>query len=133
MSVVIIDKPKISISKEIREQLLTQTEEQGQVILHFLYRSGLYGSRIRIWPTTYLYDQHTTHRSELVHREQISLFPEWTDVMPLTDYYFTLIMSGLPKSCTVFNFREECNNQGNEFKVDDIIRNQSDVYYFQMS
>jgi hypothetical protein len=132
MSVITIDKPKIDISPEIRKQLLTQTEEMGQVVMHFLYEPGIFGSKIRIWPTSYLYDQHSSHRSELVHQDRISLYPEWTDVYPMVDHFFTLIFSGLPKACSVFNFKEECANQGNEFKVDDIIRNQSDVYYFRM-
>ncbi len=132
MSVITIDKPKIDISPEIRKQLLTQTEEMGQVVMHFLYEPGIYGSKIRIWPTSYLYDQHSSHRSELVHQDRISLYPEWTDVYPMMDHFFTLIFSGLPKTCSTFNFKEECANQGNEFKVDDIIRNQSDVYYFRI-
>ncbi len=132
MSVITIDKPKIDISPEIRKQLLTQTEEMGQVVMHFLYEPGIYGSKIRIWPTSYLYDQHSPHRSELVHQDRISLYPEWTDVYPMMDHFFTLIFSGLPKTCSTFNFKEECANQGNEFKVDDIIRNQSDVYYFRI-
>lgn len=133
MSVTIIDKPKIEIAPDLLNELMTKSEEMGQVVLHFLYHSGMWGSRIRIWPTTYLYDQHSAHRSELVHTEEISMFPTWTDIQPYQNHYFSLIFSGLPKSCVIFDFMEECSNQGNEFQVKNILRNNSDIYFFKMS
>ncbi len=133
MSVTIIDKPQVDIQKDLLEELLTKSEEMGQVVLHFLYSSGFFGSKIRIWPTTYLFDQHSSHKSELVHTDQISMFPEWTDVEPLQLHYFSLVFTGLPKSCTVFDFVEQCANQGNEFQVRDILRNHSDIYFFRMT
>lgn len=133
MSVTIIDKPKVDIAPDLLHELMTKSEEMGQVVLHFLYSSGFWGSRIRIWPTTYLYDQHSEHRSDLVHTDEITMFPTWTDVEPLQQHYFSLIFSGLPKSCVIFDFIEECNNQGNEFQVKNILRNNSDIYFFRMS
>ena len=134
MSLTVITKPKIEIDEKLLKQLKTQAEESGQVILHFIYQSiSPWGSMIRIWPTTYLYDNHSDHQSELVHAENISYYPEWTECESFERKYFTLIFSGLPKSCTSFDFEEHCNGSGGEFFVRNISRNEQDVYYLLMS
>ncbi len=132
MSVIEIKKPKAKIDPSILAQLKTSPEEAGQVILHFIYLSFPLGegSKIRIWPSSFLFDHHSDHRSELVHIENISLYPEWTDVHPGRQHYFSLIFSGLPKSCTFFDFVEECASQFGAFEVKNIKRNNTDVYYF---
>jgi hypothetical protein len=134
MSLEVITRPSISIDPEILKELKNQTEEQGQVVLHFLYNAPVSMiMNIRIWPTTYLYDQHSSHRSDLVHIEHICLAPMWMPCFPGEKLYFTLIFSGLPKSCTVFDFVEECHSEGGAFEARGIIRNNSDVYYLEMS
>ncbi len=85
---------------------------------------------IRIWPSTYLYDHTSDHKSDLVHAEKISYYPEWT-MTDSGEAYFSLVFSGLPKSCTVFDLIEHCTNEGGAFKVLNIPRNESDVYYVQ--
>lgn len=130
MSEVIV-KPEISISTGLLEKLKEQIHEQGQVVVHFVMRTMYFGMNIRIWPTTYLFDQHSDHRSELVHAENISHYPVWTEVFP-GDHYFTLIFSGLPRSCTRFDLIEQCSNEQGSFKVLNVPRNDSDVYYVQI-
>lgn len=135
MSTKIIEKPKTEIAEEVLSMLATQTDEQGQVILHFLYQVNIFsiGNKIRIWPTTFLYDLHSDHKSELVHVENICLYPTWQDLKPGKNYFFTLIFSGLPKSCNLFDFVEHCDGSPGAFEVRNIKRNTSDVYYIRMS
>lgn len=134
MSATILTRPKIEIDPDLLDQLRIQTEEQGQVILHFLYMNiSPYASKVRIWPSSYLYDQGSDHRSEIVHAENITWYPEWKDIAPFTLDYFSLIFTGLPKSCTVFDFEEHCTSEGGAFVVRGIQRNDQDVYYLQMA
>lgn len=135
MAATIIKKPKTIISEKLLRQIKTQTEEMGQVVLHFVFRTPdmIYGDTlIRIWPTTYLYDLDSAHKSELVHIENITYYPDWYLCPAGTETYFTLIFSGLPKSCVSFDFIEHCTNQSGAFEVRNIQRNKSDVYFLQL-
>ncbi len=126
----IIKKPKVNISPEILQELKAQVHEQGQVVVHCIQEINV-PTLIRIWPTTYLYDQHSDHRSDLVHAVNISYFPEWKAV-GYGEHSFTLIFSGLPKSCIVFDLIEHCDNESGAFKVMSITRTSSDVYYVRI-
>jgi len=126
----IIKNPSVEIHPDIREKLATHTRELGQVIIHCLQRSKS-DSAIRIWPTTFLYDQSSPHTSDLVHVENISYYPEWKSIGP-GDHYFTLIFKGLPKTCRLFDLYEHCSNQAGAFRVLNIKRNKSDVYYVEV-
>lgn len=122
----------IEVKPFIAENLLNKIQEkfleEKQVILHCCFQStGFYEEKIRIWSSSFLVDRQSNHVSKLVHHEKISLFPEWTDVPPGKDYYFTLIFSGLPQSCTSFDFLELIP-ESNGFFVEGIARNQSDIY-----
>ena len=133
MGATIIEKPKVEIDPDLLNQIKTSFDYEGQVILHFLYANlSLAYGMIRIWPSSYLFDLHSNHRSDLVHVENISLFPKWQEVNPFTATHFTLIFSRLPKSCTVFDFLEECGGQGGGFEVRNIQRNETDVYYLRL-
>jgi len=127
---VIIERPKIDISPALLEALETQIHEQGQVVVHCIQVAN-FPSLIRIWPTTHLYDHHSEHVSTLVHAENITYFPQWTPV-DSGENYFTLIFSGLPSHCVVFDLIEICDNQKGAFKVLSITRNETDVYYVQV-
>ena len=134
MSVSVITKPKVHIAPDLLKQLRDQPEEAGQVIIHFIFRNlHPWSTLIRIWPTTYLYDQDSDHISELVHAENISMYPTWQEVPPLSQSFFTLIFSGLPKSCSVFDFEEVCDGAGGEFALSGISRNEMDVYYIEVA
>lgn len=131
-SAVIIDKPKIEISPKLLLELENQINEAGQVVVHCFYRSGPYlGDKIRIWRTTYLFDHHSAHRSDLIHTNNISIYPIWTELAPNQLYGFTLIFSGLPKSCTDFDLIEQIPAPG-AFELKNIKRNKNDVYYVKI-
>lgn len=121
-----ITKPEIS--PEILESLQTKVEEEKQVIVHCCYPASIYeGNLIRIWQSTFLIDDSIPHKSHLIHHENISLFPYWTEVPPMKDFWFTLVFSGLPKECTSFDLKEEIPEEGGFF-IQNIKRNGTDVY-----
>lgn len=126
----IIEKPKVSISPDLLQELKEQIHEQGQVVVHCIQKANS-PTLIRIWPTTYLYDHHSAHVSDLVHAENITYFPEWKPVNQ-GENYFTLIFSGLPDSCILFDLLEHCDNQAGAFMVKSIVRNNTDVYYVEL-
>jgi len=126
---VIID-PKVDISPELLEELEAQIHEQGQIIVHCIQEAP-YPSFIRIWPTTFLYDHHSSHKSELIHAENICYYPEWKPV-DKGQNYFTLVFAGLPGDCGMFDLIEHCINEGGAFKALNIRRNKSDVYYVKV-
>ena len=102
-------KTDIKIDQKIKNDVKTQVDELGQVVLHFTYKTPSttnMDSLIRIWPTTYLYDLGSAHKSELVHAENIVYYPFWMICPAGKDVHFTLIFSGLPKSCSAFDFIE---------------------------
>ena len=134
MSTIQITKPKVEISPSILVEIKTQVYEAGQVVIHFVYQNEDFwiGSKIRIWPSSYLYDKGSAHISELVHCENIVQAPMWQEVTFGTKCYFTLIFSGLPRDCSTFDFIEDCGGEGGGFEVLDVARNESDIYYFKI-
>ena len=121
------------IAQELLESLETRIEEEKQVIVHCCFpASPMDGNLIRIWKSTFLFDEESGHRSSLIHAENISFYPYWTEVEPLKDYWFTLVFSGLPKECKFFNLKEVIPESGGFF-VSSIKRNQSDVYRVKIS
>lgn len=126
----IITKPKIA--PEIFTELQEKFEEEKQVIVHCCFPNDyLDGNLVRIWPSTFLVDKFTGFRSQLLFWENISMFPYWTEVPPVKEYQFTLVFSGLPKNCMIFDFVEEIPQEGG-FLVTDIERNDSDVYTIKL-
>ncbi|MFZ1525484.1 MAG: hypothetical protein WAT22_11755 [Saprospiraceae bacterium] len=129
---VIIDNPVVKIAPEILKELSTFTYEKGQVVVHGLTKKTTETQYIRIWPTTFLFDLHSDHISELIYYEKISGFPIWTEIPRNVDYRFTLIFEGLPKSCTVFDLTEVIP-QSYGFYVPSVHRNEQDVYFLDFS
>lgn len=126
-----IAKPKIS--QELLEALQPKVEIEKQVIIHCCFSATPFSDMlIRIWPSTFLIDESLGHRSSLIHQENISLFPYWTEVPPMKDYWFTLVFSGLPKACTSFDLQEIIPQEGG-FLVKNIKRNKTDVYKIKIS
>ncbi len=127
----VIAKP--IIAKELLESLQTKIEEEKQVIVHCCFpASPFLGNLIRIWNTTYLLDNSSSHKSKLIHAENITIYPNWTAVPFMRDFWFTLIFSGLPKDCASFDFKEIIPEEGGFF-VKSIKRNGSDVYRIKIS
>lgn len=127
----VIVKPVIA--KEILESLQTKIEEEKQVIVHCCFpASPFLGNLIRIWHSTYLFDNQSEHRSKMIHVENISISPYWTPVPFMKDFWFTLIFSGLPKDCKSFDLKEVIPEEGGFF-IESIKRNSSDVYRVKIS
>lgn len=128
----IITKPKVHIAPDILKKLQETTQEDGQVIVHCVSGGSMfYDSYIRVWKSTYLFDQNSDHTSELVHVENISLAPEWMLVPSGSVAHYSLIFSGLPKDCTLFDL-EEIIPQPGGFIAKNIRRNSTDVYFVRL-
>lgn len=126
-----LTKPKIA--EEILESLRTQVEEEKQVIVHCCFpATPFFGNLIRIWRSTVLIDRDSGYRCHLIHAENIAVFPEWTEVPVMKDYWFTLIFSGLPRDCKNFDLKEEIPEEDG-FYVPNIKRNGLDVYRVKVS
>ena len=110
---------------------LEKIKEESQVTIHFKYTGSMWGDKIRIWKSTFLHAKGSSHRSSLVHVENISVHPTWTHVSAGETINFTLIFSGLPKDCESFDLIEDIPEPGG-FIINDIKRNNSDVYHFTM-
>ena len=110
---------------------LEKIKEESQVTIHFKYTGSMWGNKIRIWKSTFLHAKGSSHRSSLIHVENISLHPTWTHVSAGETINFTLIFSGLPKDCESFDLIEDIPEPGG-FIINDIKRNNSDVYHFTM-
>lgn len=121
-----ITKPKIS--QELLEALQPKVEVEKQVIVHCCFPGTPSSDMlIRIWRSTFLIDESLKHKSSLIHHENISLFPYWTEVPPMKDFWFTLVFSGLPNECKSFDLKEVIPQEGG-FWIKDIKRNGTDVY-----
>jgi hypothetical protein len=123
--------PTIEITEAVKESLLSEIAEEGQVIVHVQYNRGGKGDLIRIWPTTFLIPQEGGEKSKLVTKENISLAPYWTIIKQKGPYRFTLIFSPLPKSCNLFHLWEDIPEPGG-FIIRNIRRNETDVYEVEL-
>lgn len=119
--------PAIEISDEVKQSLLSEITEEGQVVVHVSYSSATHGDLIRIWPTTFLVPQEGGEKSKLITKQNISLAPQWTIIMQKGPYRFTLVFSPLPKSCKIFHLWEDIPQPGG-FVIKNIRRNETDVY-----
>ena len=132
----IIDVPTISrevkIDKATRHKLLNQVEEDAQVIVHCSYTGTMGYVKIRIWKSTFLYAKNSSHRSKLVHVENITMHPIWMNVIRGQTVNFTLIFTGLPKHCKQFDMIENITEPGG-FVIKNIERNNCDVYLIDMT
>ena len=102
--------------------------EESHVYVHCYFTNTVNNLLIRIWKSTYLIDRQSSHRSKLVHIENISYAPDWTPVPPNALYQFLLIFEALPKGCEIFDLLEDIPQPGGFF-VSGIMRNKKDVYH----
>lgn len=124
----ILTKPKVKIDEKIKKQAKEQEALEQQVIVHCsLVTPATMDIGIRIWPSTFLLDNNSDHKSKLIHQENIPMMPNWKSIPAGKEYRFTLFFSGLPKSCSKFHMIELIPQSGG-FEVLNIIRNQTDVY-----
>lgn len=74
----VITSPAIDLTKEVKLELLSDTEETGQVIVHGRFSCRASWELVRVWKTTYLIDRSSGHRSQLLFAENICMAPMWT-------------------------------------------------------
>lgn len=109
-------------------QLSEQVDHQHMVLVHL----NIYGPMpYRVWPTTYLFDQHSDHRSQLLHIENMAIHPTYAYVDIGQRKHRRLNLEGLPKSCTVFDFREVIPESG-PFEQKGIPHNTSEIYTLEL-
>lgn len=106
----------------------TEVLEDSHVYVHCYFNNTATNLLIRIWKSTFLIDKNSSHRSRLVHVENISYAPEWTPVPPNAPFQFLLIFEALPKGCEIFDLLEDIPQPGGFF-VSSIMRNKKDVYH----
>lgn len=120
---------EVATNVETERTLLLENE--SQVTIHCTVRDDSPFAAIRVWRTTFLVDQASGHKSQLLHAEGIVFQPQW-QAMPISGVArFTLIFAGLPKSCKRFNFEEIIPESG-AWKVNNIQRNSMDVYRIEL-
>lgn len=122
-------KPAVDI--ETLTSIDPDTLEDSFVYVHCYFRNYSKDMLIRIWKTTYLIDKASGSRSRLVHVENISLAPVWTQIPDNVKYSFLLIFSALPRSCQQFDLLEDIPQPGGFF-IEGITRNQTDVYHIDL-
>lgn len=123
-------KPKVEA--EALTRVDPSTLDDSFVYVHCYFHNKWENMLIRIWRTTFLVDEASHSRSRLIHAENISIAPSWTQIPDGREYSFLLIFSGLSKSCKQFNLIEEISEPGG-FYVSDILRNETDVYHINIA
>ena len=125
-----VAKPDVDV--DVLTHVDASVLEDSFVYVHCYFRNKWENMLIRIWKTTYLIDNISGTRSKLIHAENISIAPVWTQIPDKVEYSFLLIFSGLPKSCKQFDLVEEIKEPGG-FLVPNIARNETDVYHINIS
>ena len=123
-------KPAVDV--EALTNIEASTLDDSFVYIHCYFNNMGKNMLIRIWKTTYLVDSLSAVRSKLVHAENISMAPVWTQIPDGGKYSFLLIFSGLPKSCKQFDLIEEISEPGGFF-IQNISRNETDVYHLDVA
>jgi hypothetical protein len=132
MSTTIIKPKKLKQSKRIVDldalvDLAQKTEELAQIVIHVFMNPQAEPYAIRIWKSTYLFASGADYRSKLLHAENISISPKWTEVNGHQAFAFTLFFEALPKEVRVFDLVEVIPQPGG-FHHRNIHRNKTDVY-----
>jgi hypothetical protein len=125
------ESPRITQPEKSVDTLLetdVDVQEDSHVYVHCYFNNPGMDMLIRIWRSTYLVDNGSSHRAKLVHAENISFAPQWTMIPDRKAFRFLLIFEGLPKSCVTFNLVEDIPQAGGFF-VENIPRNETDVYH----
>ena len=132
----IIDRPavkrEVKIDSSTRLKLAYNVQEEAQVVVHCSIKGTRIIDRIRIWKTTFLYAHNSSHKSQLVHAENITMYPIWMNLANRETVTFTLIFTGLPKDCVRFDMIENIPEPGG-WIVKNIERNSSDVYSLDLN
>ena len=84
-----VSRPEVDI--EALTHIDAATLEDSYVYVHCYFHNKWENMLIRIWKTTYLVDNGSGTRSKLIHAENISLAPVWTQIPDKVQYSFLLI------------------------------------------
>ena len=122
-----IEKVQMATEVETITETKTVVLEEPHIYVHCEFPIHSPGMLMRVWRTTFLIDQHSSARAQLIHAENISYAPQWTLIPDSGTFSFLLIFSSLPKSCTMFDLVEEIPQAGG-FHVTNIARTLNDVY-----
>lgn len=125
-----IAKPEVDA--DALSQVDASTLNDSFVYVHCYFQNKWENMLIRIWKTTFLIDELSGSRSGLLHAENITLAPQWTQIPDGKEYTFLLVFSGLPKSCKQFDLVEEISEPGG-FHVRNISRNETDIYHINIA
>jgi hypothetical protein len=118
----------VEVLTESETALAVKVEEESQVLVH-VHFLAFPGALIRIWKTTFLIPSVPSgEKVPLVHAENITMAPMWTQLDGYGVFTFTLVFKGLPRDCKVFDLTEEIEESG-AFHFSDITRNETDVYH----
>ena len=121
-------RPQVEVLAEPETALVVKVEEESQVLVH-VHFLAFPGALIRIWKTTFLIPSVPSgEKVPLVHAENITMAPMWTQLDGYGVFTFTLVFKGLPRDCKVFDLTEEIEESG-AFHFSDIDRNETDVYH----
>ncbi|MBC6491495.1 hypothetical protein ACFSQD_12975 [Flavihumibacter stibioxidans] len=132
LSSAVTTSPVIELTEDVKQDLLADAEETGQVIVHGRFTCRASWELVRVWKTTYLIDRSSGHRSQLLFAENICMAPMWTALEMGETLRFTLIFEALPRGCNVFDFAEIIPEPGG-FLVENIRRNRQDIYTIDLS
>jgi hypothetical protein len=124
-------KVKPFIDLEVLTSIAPSALEDSFVYVHCYYDNPHDEMLIRIWKTTFLVDKGSGSRSQLIHAENITFAPVWTQIPKGSTYSFLLVFEALPKSCQQFDLIEELPQPGG-FEVRNISRNASDIYHINI-
>jgi hypothetical protein len=130
--IIPILEPKVKIDNETKHELFNELQEESQVTIYCSSTAKEIDLRLQICDTTFLFPHESTHKSKLVHSENIARYPSWTHLKKGTTANFVLIFTGLPKSCVCFDLIESISLSG-PFIVKNIKRNKTDIYHVDLS
>jgi hypothetical protein len=116
---------------EVLTETKTDVQQESHVYVHCYFNNTHNDMLIRIWRTTYLVDNASGSKSQMIHVENISYAPEWTLIPDKKLFHFLLIFEALPKSCSSFDLVEDIPQPGG-FHVEGISRNNTDVYHINI-
>lgn len=120
-----LEKTKRKTIQQVKQK--EEADVESQVVVHCRFTGRFDDDKVRVWKSTFLVARDSEHRSELVSAFNVSMYPEWTILKKGTVLNFTLIFTGLPKSCRSFDFLEIIPQPGG-FVKRNIAQNQTDVY-----
>jgi hypothetical protein len=131
MKEINLKKLKRIIKPEDSYSLLYKSNEEAHITIHCLIKSEI-DTRIRLWKNIKIVDRSLIYEAKLIHAENISFHPQWTNLKSGEVKVFTLIFESLPKQSKRFDLVESIPESGGFVKLN-IARNKTDVYKINLN